>query len=250
MKTKGTVAAKTEKLMGRLQKSLGSFTIQSFLVTALLAGSLSVQAQTTTATRSDADLRIEDTLVKLALNSPQALRVQHESKLYAYQLKAAKNAWLNLLTISANFNDRQLAGGSNPYNLVYPKYFFGLNIPLGTLLSRTSVKSANESLEIGKLNEEDTRRTIKQNVLTKYKQYKAQSELIALETGAMNDLQTALTQAEDKFRKGTITFDQYNSALRNRNDEQAKIINLRLDQDIIRLDLERMIGVPLDSVVK
>jgi outer membrane protein TolC len=66
----------------------------------------------------------------------------------------------------------------------------------------------------------------------------------------MNDLQAQLTQAENNFRKGTITFDDYNKALKNRNDEQARIINLKLQQDLTKLEIEKMIGTNLESVVK
>ena len=188
--------------------------------------------------------------MELALKSPEAQKVQHESKIYEYQLKNARNYWTNLLTVSTTYNDQSFSQNARSANIIYPKYFFGLNIPLGTLLSRTSVKSAKEGVEIGKLNEEETKRQIKVNILSKYKQYVAQGELIALETGFMNDLQAGLTQAEDKFRKGTISFEAYNIALRSRNDEQARLINLRLAQDLIKLDIEKIIGTTLESVIK
>ncbi len=219
------------------------------LSTALFNSSLKAQKTTTTPTVTDTATTIEGRLVELAMKSPEALKIDHENKIYEYQLRNAKNSWMNLLSISTTYNDQSFARGSQPANIVYPKYFFGINLPLGTLLSRTAVKSAREGVEIGKLNEEETRRQIKVNILSKYKQYKAQGELIALETGFMNDLQAALTQAEDKFRKGAITFDAYNASLRSRNDEQAKLINLKLAQDLLKLDIEKMIGVSLESVI-
>lgn len=217
---------------------------------ALFSSGLKAQKTTTPMpVVTDTATTIEGRLVELAMKSPEALKIEHENRIYEYQLRNAKNSWMNLLSISTTYNDRSFDQAARQANIIYPKYFFGINLPLGTLLSRTAVKSAREGVEIGKLNEEETRREIRVNVLSKYKQYKAQGELIALETGFMNDLQAALTQAEDKFRKGAITFDAYNASLRSRNDEQAKLINLKLAQDLIKLDIEKMIGVSLESVI-
>ena len=156
---------------------------------------------------------------------------------------------MNFLTLSANYNDQTFSQVNNTA-YVYPKYFFGLNIPLGTIISSKQAKIARESVAIGALTQEETRRTIKADVLGKYKQYKAQGLLIAMETGYMNDLQATLTQAEEKFKRGTITFDIYNAALKSRNDEQARIINLQLQQDLVKLEIERLIGTSLDTVIK
>lgn len=195
------------------------------------------------------DSVIERRLVDLALNGPEMQASDHQSKITEYQLRNAKNAWMNLLTFSINYNDQTFKPvPGNVY--VYPKYFIGLNIPLGTLLSRTPVKAANEAVEIGKLDKEMLRRKVKADVLAKYREYKAQSELIAMETGMMNDVEAALSEAKDKFRKNEISFEVYNGVQRSRNDEYVKVVNLKLAQELIKLDIERMIGTSLESVLK
>jgi outer membrane protein TolC len=157
---------------------------------------------------------------------------------------------MNLLTFSLNYNDQSFKQPPAGAVYVYPKYFFGLNVPLGTLLSRTPVKSANEAVQIGQLEQEKLKRKVKADVLTKYKQYKAQAELIAMETGMMNDVEAALSEAKDKFRKNELSFEAYNLVQRSRNDEYAKILNLKLTQDLIKLEIERMIGTSLESVLR
>lgn len=196
------------------------------------------------------DSVIEQRLVQLALNGPEMQEMDHQGKVYQYQLKNAKNQWMNLLTFSLNYNDQSLKQPVATAAYVYPKYFFGLNIPLGTLLSRTQVHAANEAIEIGKLNAEELKRKITADVLTKYRQYKAQSDLIALATGSMNDIEAALVEAKEKFRKNEITFEAYNLVQQTRTGEQAKIINLKLQQEVIELDIERMIGTSLETVLK
>lgn len=200
-------------------------------------------------TPSVPDSTVERRLVELALNGPEMKQTFHRSKVYEYQLKAAKNQWVNLFTFSLNYNDQSLKQTSPTTAYVYPKYFFGLNIPLGTLLSRTSVKAANEGVAIGQLDQEQLRRKITADVLTKYREYKAQSELVALATASINDIEATLDDAKLKFQKNEITFEALNLVQQTRNSERAKIINLKLQQDVIRLEIERMIGTSLESVL-
>jgi len=230
---------------------------RTFLILAslILLGFDSV-AQTSTAfrdtgfrVRQDTLTVVEKKLVELAMNGPEVRRVEHENKVYQYQLQSAKTSWMNFLTFSINYNDQNLK--STPgVPVVYPKYFIGLNIPVGTFISSKQTKIARESLAIGTYTEEETKRRIKSEVLSKYRQYRSYSELISLQSELLNDIQAALTQTEDKFRKGNVTFDVYNAAQKNKNDEVSKLISLQLEQDMIRLDLERIIGTTLDTVFK
>ncbi|MFL5742644.1 MAG: TolC family protein [Flavisolibacter sp.] len=199
--------------------------------------------------RTPADSVIEERLVELAINGPEYQKVEHQSKVYEYQLKTARNSWMNFLTISANYNDQTFAKNGNQ-TYVYPKYFFGITIPLGTILSGNQAKIARESVSIGTLTQEETRRKIRADVIGKYRQYKAQTAIIAIETGYMNDLQAELSAAEEKFKLNSIPFETYNSALKNKNTQQTRLITLKLELDLIRLEIERMIGTNLDSVIK
>jgi outer membrane protein TolC len=198
------------------------------------------------------DSVIENRLIDLAYKGPEVQRVAHESKADEYQLKSARSAWMNFLTLSANYNELTFSKSTVQQTYIYPKYLFGLNLPLGTLISSKQGKIAKERVEISTLAEEETKRRVKADVLSKYKQYKAQSEIIKMETSYLNDLQVTLTQVDEKFKKNdpNVTFENYNTALRNRNDQQAKLINLRLEQDLTRLELEQIIGVSLETVLK
>jgi len=225
------------------------YAVISVFIFSFLLISLRGNSQVTGIKTSLPDSVIEQRLVELALNGPEMQSSDHHSKINEYQLRAAKNAWMNLLTFSINYNDQTFKTVPGNY-YVYPKYFIGLNIPLGTLLSRTPVKAANEAVEIGKLDKEQLRRKIKADVLAKYREYKAQAELIAMETGMVNDVEAALSEAKDKFRKNEISFEVYNGVQRSRNDEYVKVVNLKLQQELIKLDIERMIGTSLESVLK
>lgn len=225
--------------------------LSGFILCMMLSASSRAQDEVSEPTKpSYTDSVNGEKLVALAMDGPMMKEAEHQSKVYEYQLKNAKNSWMNLLTLSANYNDQTFKAVNSNTAYVYPKYFFGLNIPLGTILSRTPVKAANEAVEIGLLQQEDLKRKIRADVLTKYRQYRAQGELIALETGLMNDVEAALNDVKEKFRKNEIAFDAVTTAQRNRNDEQTRIINLKLQQDLYKLELERMIGTSLENALK
>ena len=115
--------------------------------------------------------------------------------------------------------------------------------------SLLSEKSARESIAIGKNNQEIYKRNIREEVLTKYKEYKAYGQLIAIQSELVNDVQAELAQTEEKFRKGTVTIETYNAAQKGNNSELATLINLKLQQDIKKLEIEKMIGVKLETVL-
>lgn len=220
-----------------------------FLLAAVFVSNAQLRRDTAKRASADTSTLIEEKLVELAMKGPSVQAAFHQNKIDELQLKAAKNNWVNLLTFSTNYNDLSFKNNPTGQN-VYPKYFVGVTVPLGTLLSRTAVKAAVESIEITKSRQEALRRDIRAEVIGKYRQYKAFGELISLQSALLNDVQALLLQSEDKFSKGTITMEAYNNSQRIKNDESTKLINLQLQQDLVKLDIERMIGTSLESVIK
>lgn len=195
------------------------------------------------------DSVVEEKLVELALKGPVYEEAKHLNKINVYQLQGAKNSWLNLLTLSANYNDQTFAKTTASTGYVYPKFFFGLNIPLGTLISKTPVKAAKEQVEISKERQEELSRSIRADVLSKYKQYKAYGELIANKRLVVDDYQAAFMEAKKKFSNADITIEVHNTASKNYNDELAQLINLQLQQDLVKLEIEKIIGTKLENVL-
>ena len=233
-----------------IRNSFRNPSINKFIFTGLLTGVIGLthaQVNNSMLIKSDTSSVIEEKLVALALQGPEAKNLEHQNKINEYTLKNAQNQWMNILAVSLNYNDQSFSKTPTT-SYVYPKYFFGLTIPLGTLLSRTQVKSAKESIEMGKNNQEILKRNIREEVLTKYREYKANSQLIAIQSELVNDVQAELAQTEEKFRKGTVTIDTYNAAQKGNNSEMATLINLKLQQEIKKLEIERIIGVKLETV--
>ena len=79
-------------------------------------------------------------LVELALRQPKFDEAEAQRKTIDLQLEKERKAWLNLLSLSVNYNDQTFAGKSNTQTAyVYPKYFFGVTVPLGLIFSHVYV---------------------------------------------------------------------------------------------------------------
>lgn len=201
------------------------------------------------------DSLIEETLVRLTLEGPQYTTTGHQVKITEYQLSKAKRSWLNLLTLSANYNDQTFAkppvSGTGGPAYVYPKYFFGLTIPIGLFFSMgPDIKAARQTVEISKENQEEKSRQLRQEVLGKYSQYKNYGQLVALQNTIVDDDKILLTQAEKRFKDGSIGIEQYNQANKIYSTDLAQKMNLLLSQDLVKLEIERYIGVRLESVIR
>lgn len=197
------------------------------------------------------DSIIEIRLVNLALQGPEYEALGHKVTISQAQLSQARRAWFNLLTFSLNYNDQTFAKPVPGTGYVYPKYYFGLIIPVGMFFSMgPQIHAASENVKVAENNQEELARALRTNVLTHWKTYKNYEALILLENTIVVDLQAALNQVEKKFRDGTVSIDQYNLANRGFSDEKTKLLNLQLAQDLERLEIERIIGTSLDSVTK
>jgi outer membrane protein TolC len=196
------------------------------------------------------DSLIQARLVQLALEGPQYQSSGHKVNIAQSDLSRAKRSWLNLLAVSGSLNDQSFQTPA-PGGYTYPKYFVGLTIPIGLFFSLgPQIQGARESVEVSKNIREETARSLKAEVLSKYKQYKNYEELLSLENTIVVDQQTAFAQTEKKFKDGTATIEQYNLANKLYSDEMTKKLNLQLSQDLIKLDIERLIGTNLDNVTK
>jgi outer membrane protein TolC len=197
------------------------------------------------------DSAIEERLVALALGAPQFDASGHLIMVANYKVKAAKQSWFNLLTLSANINDQTFAvQPANGAQYVYPKYFFGLVIPVGTIVSKGSeIKAAREEVKIAEDNRATLERTARAEILTKYKTFKNFRAQVVLQSQVVDDIHAAFLQAEKKFKDGSIAIEMYSDASRNYSAEMSKLLNLQLQQDLTQIDIERIIGVRLETVI-
>jgi outer membrane protein TolC len=199
---------------------------------------------------ADSAAMIEERLVQLAYQGPAFKEAAQQNKINDIQLVKAKNSWLNLLTISANYNDQTFAKKSEQVGYIYPKYFFGITIPVGVIFSKNSdVKIARENADISRTKVEELQRNVRAEVLTNYEQYKIYGQLYAIQSQVVDDEQAAFLQVEQKFRNGTIPIADYNNASKNLNNEIARKLSLQLQQNLYKVQLEKYIGMRLETAL-
>jgi len=91
---------------------------------------------------------------------------------------------------------------------------------------------------------------IKTEVLTRYQDYLMYKQQINIETTVVENLYNNYLQAEQKFRNGQINVEEYNSALQAYNEELSKKLAIQRDFNVSRLEIEKLIGVPLENVLR
>jgi outer membrane protein TolC len=198
----------------------------------------------------NSDSQIQERLVQLALAGPVYDVSGHEIAAAQQNLSKAKRSWLNLLSISADYNDQTFAKPTQTA-YVYPKYFFGVTIPIGLFFSMgPDIQREKENVAIAHDNQEQLARTIRADVLGKYTQYKTYATLIAIQNNVVDDEEALRKQTEKKFQDGTISIEQYNLANKIYGDDLTRKLNLQLQQDLVKIDIEKMIGISLESVLK
>ena len=196
----------------------------------------------------------ENRLVELALQQPKFDEAESQRNITNLQLEKQRKAWLNLLSLSLNYNDQTFAGKSantTQTAYVYPKYFFGVTVPLGLIFSNSNdVKITRENMKIVKDQELELRQTVKANVISDYTQYKAYGKLLAIQSQVNDDAQATFLQVQQKFSNGTATLEAYNDASAKYNDGVVKTINLQLQRDLVKVEIERLIGRSMEDIFK
>jgi outer membrane protein TolC len=196
------------------------------------------------------DSLIQERLVQLALTGPVYSVSTHQIRFAEYNLTRAKRTWLNLLSISADYNDQTFAK-PQAFGYVYPKYFFGLTIPIGLFFTMgPDIKKERENVAIAHDNQEVLAREIRADVLSKYAQYKSYGTLVTLQTNVVDDEEALRKQVEKKFQDGSISIEEYNLANKTYGDDLTKKLNIQLQQELVKIEIEKIIGVNLETLLK
>lgn len=193
---------------------------------------------------------IEEKLVELALNSPSVKISKSQSKINEYQLKATRNTWVNLFTVNANYNNQTFTQTNQNGAFLFPGLTLGFTIPLGTIVSTgIRVKAAKQQVAISNYTQEQVARNLRAEVIGKYRQYLNYAQVISIQNQTVDDEETAYLQAKEQFRNSKITIEEYNTAQKLYNIELTRKLNLQLEQDLVKLEIERLIGTSLDSII-
>jgi len=195
---------------------------------------------------------VREKLIQLAMQNPNFEVADRYVAIGKAQVKKAKSSWLNIVSLNANLNEFSitpptgLAGGA----LYYPRYNIGANIPLDVFSSKSNdIKVAKQNLGIAEAQKNQKFREIKAEVLTKYEDYLMYKLKLDLQNQVTQDSYLIYMQAEKDFSDGIIKQEDYNKASRIYADEKVKAAELQHNFNISKIELEKIVGVPIESVL-
>jgi len=207
---------------------------------------------------ADKAFDIREKLVQLALQNPNYEVVDRKVAIAGYQVKKAKGNWLSTVAVQANLNEfafkKETVGANgvvyNP-STFYPKYNFGINLPFNLISDRKNeIKIAKENLSIAVAEKNQRFREIKVQVLTTYEDYLLFQQKLDFQSQVTQDARTAYLAAEKDFQEGAIKQEDYNKSYRGYTDEKIKQAEYLRNYNVIKLELEAMIGVSMDDLQK
>jgi len=199
---------------------------------------------------------VREKLVELALQNPELEIADHQLKIAKYNLSSAKGWWAENFSFSFNANEFSLksigkSGSDNgSYYTVYPLYNMGISVPIGGIFSKPqAVKAARERVAIAQASRSTVYREIRAQVLSAYEDYLSSQELLTIQTQITESSYNEFLQAQQKFSRGQITLDAYNSVSQQYHSEMIARINGQHNFNLNKIKLETLIGVPLSSVL-
>jgi outer membrane protein TolC len=201
---------------------------------------------------------IRERLVQLAMNNPAYEVSDRLTNVAYYQLHLAKGNWLSSISAQYNANDYTLfhnkattTNGVTTQPIYYPQYNFGLSLPFDIFTRNiNNIKIAREQYLIAQANRNDKFRQIKADVLTKYEDYLLAKQKLELQIQMTEEAYTNYQIAERDYRQNVIKAEDYNKAYKNWAGEQVTKLDLQRNLNVTKIDLEKIIGVKLDDVIR
>lgn len=228
----------------------------------LIASILSVltlygaQAQQTYETQSF-NMAVDSTaeyLVSLAMTNPRIRYNQDLAEQFYWIYKRSQIGWLDAILIQGNLNEYSLNAKNNAaleQASLYPKYNFGVNIPLGfPWVTTRQIKSDAAKSQAMADQVEVEKRAVRKEVITNWQNYLMNKHLLALEEQVISDWHIIYLKSEDKFRKGEVTLESFYSTTRIYNDELNKEVTLTAQINNSAAAVEELIGMNLGDALQ
>lgn len=191
-------------------------------------------------------------LVQLAWrNNPSNEVLRREVDIAGIDVKQSNTSWLDNIHISGNYNEFTINPATDVFgrSAFYPKYNIGATISLGTFFDVPyNIRRSKEALVIAQANLNSQKLLVRNTVLKLYNEYLMLERVYKLQSQTLLDNETAHKLAEQRFRRGEITFETYSMSLASYNDIMIAQLGAERDYKNAKLDLEQWIGMKLEDV--
>ena len=201
--------------------------------------------------RSSEQISFEERLVQLAWqNSPKNEIARRDVEISYTEFTLEKWSWLNKITASGNLNEFTIDPGANEDAQFFPRYNFSINVPLGIFLdqaSETRIARQRIYVEQQKLNQQKLE--VRTEVLKRYENFLRDQQVSDLLTEILAEVKTMYDKIDQDILDGIRPIDD-RFAISERL-KKANIDKIRADADtrISKLEIEEMIGIPLEEVL-
>ncbi len=190
-------------------------------------------------------------LVQLAWkNHPTNEILRHEIVIAQYQVRKGAGEWLKMITVQGNLNEYNINEPDGNIPVFFPRYNFGVLIPLGNFVSiPNETKQNRQRLSIAQEDLNAQKLEVRRVVLKAYNEYQLREKIFKIQSQQFSDIESNFKLVEQRFKNGELTFENYTASQTDLN--RASILLLEADRDFknTKLDLEQLIGVRLEDVM-
>jgi outer membrane protein TolC len=168
-----------------------------------------------------------------------------------YEVKQSNTAWLETIRLAGNLNEFTINKAADAYDRAafWPKYNIGASISLGMFFSIPyTIKKNREALIISQEHVDAQKLAVRNNVLKLYNEYLMLERIFKLQSQTLLDTETSHKLAEQRFKRGEITYETYGLSLASYNDIMIAQLQSERDFKNAKLDLEQWIGIKLEDV--
>lgn len=199
------------------------------------------------------DSLIKERLVSLTMENPEVDEASAMISGAEYSLKAAKNSWLNQISVAGNLNEFVINGtkiNGLPASTLFPKYNIGVNLPLG-IFGRQEKNISRERIKMFTAQKESKINNLKKRVLILYEQYKEKRELFDLQKQITDGQFSTYQQTQRDYASGEINdLKEVNSEYEKWIDQRIKQRSKELDLRVTELEIEELIGMKLSDALR
>jgi len=194
------------------------------------------------------DDEVKAKLISLALKNTDMTSANANIRIAEISRNKANSTLLGSVSIGANANE--FVVNNSPAANFFPKYNVGLIMPLDVFAkSKAEKRTADQVIIINKSEKDQLVKSIKTRVLILYETYKEKKELVELQKIAMEDDIAAYDRAQRDFKDEIITLQELNVIYKASIFEKAILTTKEKELNIAGIQLEEIIGMPLQRAL-
>lgn len=191
-------------------------------------------------------------LVQVAIeNHPDSKIALENVNISEQEHKISKFSWLNQISVNGNLNEASIdpPDTEQGQNLFFPRYNFGIQIPLGIFLTQPAqAKIGKKNVNLKQLEVQKMESIIRAEVLSAYNNYLLRKEIYNIKMQIAEEEKALMRAKEDKFTSGEIDLDEYTGAIRAYQLDVERLLVAKNEFDNSKIELEQWLGRRLEEI--